>query len=112
MIYLACPYSHPEPAIRENRYFEANAAAARLMAQGHVVFSPISHSHAVADHLPDDLRCSWDFWKTQDLPILERCSKVIVLKLEGWTESVGVQAEISHALRKSIPVFYMEVPRD
>lgn len=42
MIYLASPYSHPAPAVRQERYEAACAATATLTREGHPVFSPIS----------------------------------------------------------------------
>ena len=39
MSYLANPYSHLDPDVREQRYRAACRAAARLMWAGHIVFS-------------------------------------------------------------------------
>lgn len=47
MIYLASPYSHPDPAVEELRFEAACEAACKLMQQGHHVFSPIAHTHPV-----------------------------------------------------------------
>ena len=51
-IYLACPYTHPDEVTRNTRVELASIIAAKLMCEGHVVFSPITHGHYVADHLP------------------------------------------------------------
>jgi hypothetical protein len=107
-IYLASPYSHTDPAVTHARFKAACRAAAKLMGDGHAVFSPIAHSHVVADELPDALRLDHEFWMAQDLPILERCERVIVLKLDGWLKSRGVGREILHAVQHGIPVEYME----
>jgi hypothetical protein len=48
MIYLASPYSHPDPAVREARFREACRAAAKLMRLGQPAFSPIVHGHPIA----------------------------------------------------------------
>ena len=94
-IYLACPYSHPDPAVREARFESANRAAARLMMQGHTVFSPISMTHPIAESasLPGD----WGFWAAQDLPFIEWCDRMMVLQLDGWKESAGVADETAIA---------------
>jgi hypothetical protein len=34
MLYPACPYSHPNPVIREKRFRTANRVAAKLMQSG------------------------------------------------------------------------------
>ena len=40
MIYLASPYSHPDPAVREERFREACRAAAKLISLGRIVSRP------------------------------------------------------------------------
>ena len=55
-IYLAGPYSHKDPLIREQRFKMLNKYAAHLMRQGHIVYSPISMSHPIA--VDNDL-CLW-----------------------------------------------------
>jgi len=104
MIYLASPYSHPNPAIREQRFQAACRAAARLMRAGNLVFSPIAHGHSIAAHgLPTD----WRFWERFDREQLARCDEVVVLTMDGWRESAGVQAEIRIAGELSKPVRYL-----
>lgn len=104
MIYLASPYSHPDANIREQRFRDACIAAARLIRAGHVIFSPIAHGHPIAEHgLPID----WQFWERQDREQLERCDEIVVLMLDGWKESVGVQAEIRIAGELGKPVRYV-----
>ena len=95
MIYLASPYSHPDESVRQARFEAACRAAADLVRQGLVVFSPIAHSHpiAVQGHLPVD----WDFWQGECEPFVRVCESVLVLQLEGWEDSRGVQAEIALA---------------
>jgi hypothetical protein len=106
MIYLASAYSHPDPAIREQRFREACRAAAALFRQGHVVFSPIAHSHPLVEHgLPAD----WSFWQRYDREMLARCDEVVVLMLEGWEDSVGVREEIRIARELGKPVRYADI---
>jgi nucleoside 2-deoxyribosyltransferase len=94
MIYLASPYSDPDPAVREQRFQAACWAAAALLRAGHIVFSPIVHCHVLVEHgLPTD----WAFWQHADREHLKRCDEVVVLMLDGWEESAGVQAEIRTA---------------
>jgi len=104
MIYLASPYSHPDAAVVERRFEAACQAAAALIRQGKTVFSPIAHSHSICRYgLPGD----WRFWQRQDLEYLDACDEVVVLKLEGWQESRGVQAEIAAARALGKPVSFL-----
>ncbi len=103
MIYLASPYSHADQSVRECRFHAACCAAARLIREGHTVFSPIVHSHPLTKHgLPGD----WDFWNGQSREQLMRCDELVVLTLDGWEESAGVQAEIGIAEELGMPVRY------
>ena len=104
LVYLASPYSHPDPAVRQARYQAACRAAAWLIGQGHLVFSPIAHSHAIAQHgLPVD----WGFWEEQDRRLLAACDELWVLMLDGWEDSRGVQAEVAIARKLGKPVGYL-----
>lgn len=104
LVYLAVPYSHDDPDVRDMRFEAANRAASELMREGIYVFSPISHSHPIA--MAGGLPLGWDFWEGYDRAILANCSAVIVLTLDGWQESKGVQAEIGIAHDLGIPVSY------
>lgn len=103
MIYLASPYSHPDADVREQRFHAACAAVATLMRAGHRVYSPIAHGHPLTHHrLPGD----WPFWESHCRWHLERCDEVMVLMLDGWSESAGVQAEIAIAGELGKVVWY------
>ena len=110
IIYLATPYSHYYPEVRQQRFEIVNAVAAQLMAEGLHIFSPISHTHPIA--IAGDLPKGWDFWEEYDRRILAVCGKVIVLKQPGWERSTGVQSECKIAEEMGIPIEYMEVPAE
>ena len=80
MIYLACPYTHPDADVRAFRFEKANQAAAKLMGEGKFVYSPISHTHpiAVAGKLPLD----WAYWQSLDEFYIRICDEVVVLMLQ------------------------------
>ncbi len=77
------------------------------MAGGFLVFSPISHTHPIAE--AGDLPKGWEFWESYDRTFLEWCDRLHVLKLPGWRESIGVAAEIQIAGQLGKPVFYHSV---
>ena len=106
MIYLACPYSHPDSNVREYRFMKANQAAANLMRDGHIVYSPISHTHPIA--VDGGLPLDWAYWQSVDEFYIRLCEKVIVLMLTDWKSSKGVQAEIEIARALDKPVEFME----
>lgn len=105
MIYLATPYSHPDPAVREMRFREACRHAAFLMRAGQVVFSPIAHTHPIATQ--NGLPGGWDYWRRVDSEFLLRCDGLTVVQMDGWKESKGVAAEISLAKTYGVPVAFM-----
>ena len=106
MIYLTCPYSHPDKDVRRERFNSVNIIAARLMCQGMLIFSTITHSHSLvkAGGLPLD----WELWKAYETEILRFCEKVIVLKLDGWEESKRVSELIAIAKAMGTPVEFMD----
>ncbi len=103
--YLAAPFSHPDLEVRQRRHEAVCRAAAELIRAGRTVFSPISHSYGISRY---GLPLNWEFWQRLDLKYLEFCDEVIVLKIPGWQESVGVQAEIAAAQAMGKPVTFME----
>ena len=83
MIYLASPYSHPDPAVRDERFRAACQATAAMIRAGGVVFSPVVHSHPLVAY---GLPTGWDFWDRYDRAVLARCDAVAVLTLDGCGE--------------------------
>lgn len=104
--YLACPYSHPDPAVRENRYTAVTRVAFELMKKGIFVYSPITHNIPI-DRL--GIHGDWLVWRDFDHTMLSRCDRLLVLKLDGWEKSKGLAAEISHAQQLGIPIEWLEV---
>jgi hypothetical protein len=104
--YLASPYTHELASVRQQRFEQAVDAAAMLMREGRVVFCPIAHSHDIGKVLGEST--SFEFWMSQDIPILRMCDEVMVLCLDGWENSRGVQREMAIAQAVGIPVTYMD----
>jgi hypothetical protein len=104
LVYLASPYSDPDPSVRAARHLAACRCTAAMMRDGLHVFSPIVHGYALETHgLPGD----WDFWQGYDRLMLSRCNELAVLCLPGWRESVGVRAEIDIAGRLGLPARFI-----
>lgn len=104
MIYLASPYSDPDPTIRHARYEAVRAFTCELLAQRKVVFSPIVYCHGIAAEI--GLPSNAAHWKNFNMQFLRKADTVYVLKLDGWEQSVGVKMEIDTANHLNIPVLY------
>lgn len=104
LVYLACPYTHPDPAVRKTRFRAANQAAAILMAAGVHVFSPITHTHPIL--LAGDLPHGWDYWEEYDRAVMSACRALVVLQAEGWDLSEGVRAETAIAEQLGLPCYF------
>lgn len=107
-VYLASPYSHADPAVRERRFVEVSKVAAAMMAAGDAVFCPIAHSHPIDVITP--LPQTTEFWMAQDLPILRCAARVVVLMLDGWQTSKGIAREVAAAESVGIPVEFKPAP--
>lgn len=102
-VYLGSPYSKYEAGHAAAARVAADAAA-YLMRRGLVIYSPIAHGHAVAAHgLPLD----WGFWKAQCQPLIDAAAALIVLTMDGWQESVGLQYEIDEFVRTGRPILHV-----
>lgn len=102
LIYLASPYSDPDSAVIEQRYRGVLRILARLTLKGLICYSPIVHNHHI------EIGKDWQVWERIDSEFLRRCDRLIVVKLQGWEQSRGVQAEIELAKSRSLPIEYME----
>lgn len=105
MIYIAVPYSHKDSAVQAYRFKKVTEFAAKLISEGKIVFSPISHSHPIARS--HDLPHSWEYWQKTDEYFLKCATELYVLCLPGWEESTGVQAEIEIAEEIGLPITYI-----
>lgn len=105
MIYLASPYSNPDPLIVRNRFLLVEQATAELIKQKLFVWSPIVHCHELATKfgLPTDAA----FWAEYNFDFIRRSDAVFVLKIPGWDESKGVKMEISLANAAFIPLQFV-----
>ena len=106
-IYLACPYTHPDPQKRTDRFNLVTHVAAVLMQEGHSVFSPITQGHAICQYGIDH---GFDAWKETDLSIIEHwATDIFLLSIDGFKTSVGVQAELDYAQSLNIPISLLSI---
>lgn len=77
------------------------------MAQGHIIFCPIAHTHPIALHC--ELPTGWDYWGRYDRDMLARSAKLLVVKMGGWDTSSGIAGEIEIARELGLPIEYLSV---
>ena len=106
MIYLASPYSHPDPAVRDSRYKTACYTAGHLIHGGYHIYSPIVHGLPIAQMM--NFPTSYDFWEKYCEDFIRASEKVFVLTISGWKESDGVTKEIHVARILGRPTEYID----
>lgn len=111
IVYLACPYSHPDMAVRVDR-FEASAhAAAELIRRGMFVYSPITMTHPIDLVLAEEGgSMGSDYWCDFDEAFMKVCAEMYILVAEGWESSKGIAREVRsfEAARKPISLLVRE----
>lgn len=103
IVYVATPYSDPDPAVRQQRFERVNRLCGELFGAGIPFVSPISQSHPIA---VEGGETSWEQWRFQDLTLLARCSMLLVYQQPGWEHSKGVKAESDLAEQLDLEFFW------
>ena len=106
MIYVAAPYSDTYRSVVEERFNTTEKIVASMISAGLPVISPVIHCHEMARNY--NFPIEFEFWKTYCLDILRASDILYVLMLDGWRESLGVQAEIEFAKKNGIVVMYFD----
>ena len=110
IFYLASPYTHEDKKVEQKRFRDVCRWAAWLKTVGICSFCPIAMSHPISTHSGKyDIGTGYDAHQDFDLSMLERSDGLIVVMIEGWKESKGVQDEINHAKKLKKPIMYLEV---
>lgn len=110
LYYLASPFTSREQCkvlarnVERHRTDLAMRASAKLLFDGVHNFSPINYNGHWLDYfqVPGD----WAFWESFDKNLVKRMDGIIVLKLDGWETSTGVNAEIEFANSLQLPVYF------
>lgn len=92
--YLACPYSHEIPAVRDLRVEQSRLAQAALLEIGIMTYNPISHTHELVKYLRGN-PSGYDFWHKMDEQFLKSCEGILVMQLDGWERSKGILGELA-----------------
>jgi len=81
------------------------------MDAGYMVYSPLSHTHKIAQYLPEETNCDWEYWRDISLEFVDWADVVIQLMLTGWQFSEGCEGERNRAYRDLKPIVFM-LPND
>jgi len=109
-LYLSSPYTHDDEKVRLYRYEKALETLAELTKYGYIVFSPIVHSHPMAEKY--DMPKDSTYWSTVNRTFVYSCSALVVLCIEGWSKSSGVSEEVEQAERENKEIFYIKEAKD
>lgn len=107
-LYIASPYTHDDPAVREARYKKVLDFTAWLAVTYRLWgFSPIVHSHNMA--LQDNPKFNHDFWLGWGKTMLIPSSGLVVLQIKGWEKSAGVSEEMAYARDYGKPIYMSQI---
>ncbi|MFQ5454144.1 MAG: DUF1937 family protein [Candidatus Zixiibacteriota bacterium] len=101
MIYIASPYWDNDEAVRDARRAIAIKYSERLAKFGILNYSPLGYSSQHYKNVPEK------YWIAHGLKMIDACTEVHVMCLDGWDKSEGVIGEIEKAKQLNIPIKYI-----
>ena len=104
--YVGTPYSKFPGGI-DAAFKAACEVTGRLIVKGVPVFSPIAHSHPIAEHAGID-PMSHEIWLEADRPMMEAAYGMIVMMLPGFDTSYGVAHEVEYFQKAGKPVIWLD----
>ena len=91
--YLGSPYSLFADGLHA-AFTRACLLTGKLLRNGIPTFSPIAHSHPVAQICKID-PLDYELWIPADMPLVRNAALMLVADLDGWDTSWGVEVEIA-----------------
>lgn len=108
LIYLASPFTNPNPSVRQNRRLAAAGVLAYYAKPETELFlySSIVHWGYVEEFysVPQE----FEYWKNKDFFMINKSHALWVLPLEGWKKSYGIQQELEYANDLQKPIFFVQ----
>ncbi len=104
--YLSTPYSK-YPYGRVEAFKAAAKQSAILIEAGIDVFCPITHSHPISEYINPNLD-THDTWLRLDRNQMRASAGMILCKLPGWEQSIGIAEEIDEFKRLGKPIIEMQ----
>jgi len=106
MIYIASPFTHPDPLVMKHRRDAVFLYAAELTRRGVLCFSPIVYGYPFFAEY--DFPPAFGHWQMLNDHLIGASNGVHVLQLKGWEASLGVSHEIARATRLGLPIEYIQ----
>jgi hypothetical protein len=106
LAYLATPFSLHKQGLHA-AFIEAVRISAALLKAGIKNYSPIAHTYGLCIHGeldPLDTR----IWYPLNDEMLKRCDVLIVARMDGWKDSVGIAREIKFFRRAERPIYSLD----
>jgi len=106
-IYVAAPYSSASRVVIAKRMERVNKYCASLLTRGHDILSPLTVGHTLVGSnklIPE----SGEFWLDFCVPMLRASKEVHILTLDGWEDSLGVNAEMKIAEHLGLDIVLIE----
>lgn len=109
-IYIATPYAkyvHGRSVAAKH----AAQAAGQLLSAGILCFSPIAHSHQIS--VEPTLRFEGDDharWMEIDEPFMRLAVGMLLVQMDGWRDSAGVDHEKRFFVAAGKPVYGIQFP--
>lgn len=104
--YVSSPYSHPESAVREERYLAVRNFVTHLLEREQWCYSPIVHCHYIA--LDEALPTDFEYWKRYNDTMQAASAATYILGLDGWLQSKGVRHEINRSRELGLQIKLFE----
>lgn len=112
LVFIAIPYSHPDPAVKHERIKGVAQMIVKMLQQGIFAFSPITYGIALIQNSGSNLLDDWKTWEKACKEYMKGCSKMYVINLPGWELSSGVKGEIEEAKNQGKQVDLIEFDTD
>lgn len=102
MIYVISPYTKTDHEVT----FAANARAVKALQAltKQPVYSPVVYGHSLDKATQKDE--SWAWWMEHCIGMLKQAKSAVVLPLQGWRESAGLDYEMEFCRRHSTPYVF------
>ena len=115
MIYIASPYSAPKgtPPDEASKIRHSNYIAVRDFQASVFKYDPrlaaispivLMHDLAQVHVMPTHAEPYWEFNKA----LMDAAKHIMVLRLTGWDNSVGVAMEINYAIEQEYKILYVD----